>query len=89
MIINIVWHYKFDAIYDKIRYLISIKSGITYSISPYFAKIKVDSYDSLPIEKVLTFNNVTMLIKSVLNNDRNHYYYEILLEKCSSQLAKK
>ena len=89
MIFNIVWQYKFDAIYDKIRYLISIKSGITYSISLYFAKIKVDSYDSLPIVKALTFNNVVMLAKPVLNKDRNHYYYEILLEKCLCQLAKK
>ena len=40
----------YDAIYDRIRYLISLKSGITYIFSYYFAKIKVDSYDSLPIE---------------------------------------
>ena len=42
---------KFDAIYNRIRYLISLKSGIRYIFSHYFAKIKVDSYDSLPIEK--------------------------------------
>ena len=40
---------KYDAIYDRIRYLISLKSGITYIFSCYFAKIRVDSYDSLPI----------------------------------------
>ena len=34
---------KCDVIYDKIGYLIKIKSGITYTISHYFAKIKVDS----------------------------------------------
>ena len=43
---------KYDAIYNRIRYLISLKSGITYIFSHYlFAKIKVESYDSLPIEK--------------------------------------
>ena len=42
---------KYNTIYNKIRYLISIKSGITCTISHYFAKIKVDSYDSLHIEK--------------------------------------
>ena len=78
---------KCDAIYDRIRYLISLKSGITYIFSHYFAKIKVDSYDSLPIEKTLTFYNVIILIKSVLNKDKNHYYYKIFLEKCSYQLA--
>ena len=28
---------KYDALYEKIRYLISIKSGITYTIFHYFA----------------------------------------------------
>ena len=80
---------KYDAIYNKIRYLISIKSGITYVISHYFAKIIVDSYDSFPIEKVLTLHNVIIHIKSVLNKYKNHYNCKIFLEKCSYQLAKK
>ena len=42
---------KFDAIYNRIRYLISLKSGIRYIFSHYFAKIKVDSYDSFPKKK--------------------------------------
>ena len=49
---------KYDAIYNRIRYLISQTSGITYIFSRYFAKIKVDSNDSLPIEKRLTLHNV-------------------------------
>ena len=80
---------KYDAICDRIRYLISLKSGITYIFSHYFAKIKVDSYDSLTIEKMLTWHNVIILIKSVLNKDKNHYYYKIFLGKCSHQLVKK
>ena len=80
---------KYGAIYDRIRYLISLKSSITYIFSHYFAKIKVDSYDSLSIEKIFTFHNVVILITSVLNKDKNHYYYKIFLEKCSYQLAKK
>ena len=54
---------KHDAVYDKTRYLLSKKSVITYIFSHYFAKIKVDSYDSLPIEKMLTLHNVIILIK--------------------------
>ena len=72
---------KYDAIYD--RTLISLKSSVTYIFSRYFAKTKVDSYDSLPIEKLLTLHNVIIIIKSVLNKDKNHYYYQIFLEKCS------
>ena len=33
------------------------------------AKIKVDSYDSLPLEKPMTFHNVIILIKSFFNKD--------------------
>ena len=80
---------KYDPIYDKIRYVKSLKSGVTYIFSHYFAKIKVDSYDSLLIEKRLTLHNVVILIKTVLNKDKNHFYYKIILEKFSYQLAKK
>ena len=40
---------KYDSIYNRIRYLIILKSDITY------AKIKVDFYDPLPIEKKIDF----------------------------------
>ena len=50
--------------------------------SHYFAKFKVDSYDSLPIEKILMLNNVIIHIKSVPNKDKNHYYVKRFLEKC-------
>ena len=49
---------KYDANSDKIRYLISLKSSITYIfLTIFLAKIKVDSYDSLAIEKILTLHN--------------------------------
>ena len=42
----------YDAIYDRIRYLKSLKSDITYIFcSCCFPKINVDFHDSLPIEK--------------------------------------
>ena len=44
---------KYDAIYNRIRYLLSLKSSITYVFSHYYAKIKVDSDDFLSIEKRL------------------------------------
>ena len=51
--------------------------------------MKVGSYDSFPTEKKLTLNNIIILIKSVLNKDKNHCYKNILLEKFSNQLAKR
>ena len=48
-----------------------------------FAKIKVNSYDYLPIEKSLTLHNVAIFFKSVLDKDHDHYYYKIFSEKYS------
>ena len=79
---------KYDFIYNKIRYLISVKSGIKYVISHNYAKIKVDSYDSLPLEKTMAFHNAMILIKSVWNKDQNYYYYNMFLEKASYKLPK-
>ena len=80
---------KYDVIYNRIRYLISLKSRITNIFSHYFAKIRVNSYNSLPVERRLTLHNVIIQIKSVLNKDKNHYYCKTFLEKFSYQLAKK
>ena len=63
---------EYDAIYDRIRYVINLKSGITYICSHYFTKIKVDFYDSLPLEKLLTLHNVITLIKSVLDKEKSY-----------------
>ena len=71
------------------RYLIGLRSGITYVISQNYAKIKVYLYDFLSLEKTMTFHNVVILIKSVFNKDKNNYYYNIFLEKASYKLTKK
>ena len=63
---------KYDSICNRIRYLISVKSGIRYIISHNHAKIKVDSFDSLPLEKTMTFHDGIIIINSVYN-----YYYNI------------
>ena len=76
---------------DKIRYLvlfdysylISEISGITDSINHNFAGLRIDSYNSLPIEKILTFHNVLIPIKSAVNKKKNEYYHNIFLEKGS------
>ena len=56
---------KYYSIYYRIRYLISVKNGITYIFFHNYAKIKVDSYNFLPLEKAMTFRNVIILIESV------------------------
>ena len=63
---------KYGAIYGRIKHLISLKNVITYFISHNYATIKIDSNNSLPLEK--------LLVKSVFNKDQNHCYYNIFLE---------
>ena len=52
---------KYHVIQNKIRYLISQKSGITYLISHNYGKIKIDWYDSLPLEQTLAVNVMTLI----------------------------
>ena len=80
---------KYDSIYNRNRYLINVKSGITYIIFHICAKIKIDLYDSLPLEKTMTLCNVIILVKLVWNKDKNNYYYNIFLEKVSYELPEK
>ena len=79
---------KYHEIFNWIRYLIGVKNGITYVISHNYAKIKVDSYDFLPLEKTLVFYNVVIYIKSVFNKDKNNYYYNVFFEKSLNELPK-
>ena len=44
-------------------------------------RIRIDSDNSLPIEKTLTFHNVIIFIKSVVNENKNNYFSNIFLEK--------
>ena len=67
--------YLHDEISNRIKYLINEKSSITDRINYNFAIIRIDSYNSLTIEKILTFRNVMILIKSVINENKNKYYY--------------
>ena len=73
------------AIYDRKYHTITEKSGIKYSINHNFARVRrIDLYNSLSIEKTLTFHNVIILIKSVVNKNENSYCYNVFLEKGSS-----
>ena len=62
----------YDVIYNRIRYLVREKTGLTDSINDNYARIRIDSFNSLPRDKTLTFHNVIMLIKSVVNKNENN-----------------
>ena len=80
----ILFNYRlFNEICDKIKYFIRKKNGITNSIDHNFGKIRIDSYNSLPIKKILTLHEVIILIKSVFKKNKSKWYYNIFLEKGS------
>ena len=76
-------HSYCDKLCDKFKYLISEKSGSTDSIDHNFVRIRIDSYNSLPIENILTFHNVIILITLVVNKNKNEYCYNTYLGKGS------
>ena len=41
----------YDAVFDRIRFLIGLKSGITYVDSHNHTEIKINSDDDLPLKK--------------------------------------
>ena len=63
---------KYDAIYNRIKYLISLKNDITYVFPHNYTNIRIDSYGSLPLEKTMTLHNVMILIKLAFNKYQNH-----------------
>ena len=54
-----------------------------YITNHNFAKIRIDSYNSLPIGKTLIFH-VIILIKSVVNKNKNNYYFNIFLHNMNA-----
>ena len=65
-----------------------IKKGYYICFSHDYAKIKIDLDDDLPLERTLTMYNVVMLVKSVFNRNKNHFCYNIFLEKGSHHSVK-
>ena len=80
-----LFHYngKYGKVFDRIRCFFILKGDISYVVSHKYEKIKIGSDDDLSLEKTVTMYNVITLRKSVFNENHNHYYYKVLLEKCS------
>ena len=60
-----------------------MKSKISDVHSNRYTKIKINSDDELSLEEPVNIHNVVILISSVFNENHNHYYYHVILEKCS------
>ena len=70
------------AVYDRTNCLINEKNDAKYIINHNFARTRIDSCNSLPIQKTLTFH-VIILITSVVNKNKNNSYLNTFLGKGS------
>ena len=59
----------------------SINSGESIKYKNDFIKIRVDSYDDLPLHKILCFSVLNILCESVFQIE-NEYYPQIYINKC-------
>ena len=84
IIFLVLFDYSYcDEICDNIKYLISEKKVPLQIVLIIILQFWIDSYDSLPNEKLLTFSTVIILITSVASKIKNNYYQNIFLEKGS------
>ena len=65
----------------RIRYLLTLKGSVSEILSHKYTKIRINSVNSLPLEKAINMENVKVAIKSLLNKKHNHYYYEKFFRK--------
>ena len=79
---------KYYVICDRTIYLIILESSFSYVISHNYERMKIDSYDSLILQKKIFLLYVKILIKSVFNTDKNYYYCNNFLKKCFCLVAK-
>ena len=56
-----------------------LNSNISGIFSHKYTKIKVYAVDDLPLQKMLNIQNEVILINTVFNENRNHYYHEKVL----------
>ena len=56
----------YSAIYGKINYTESEKTNIKYSINHIFARIKVDSYNSLSVQKNIEYTIELTFLKELI-----------------------
>ena len=55
-----------ERMFDRLRYLIMLKSNISYVYSNNYMKIKINSDEDLPLEKSLNKHNLVMLLSQFL-----------------------
>ena len=73
---------KYTNLWDKIRYHIqTINAGKSREYGKDYMKIKFDSDEDLPLNKQLKFLSITIIVRSVFEED-GKYYPQVFLDEC-------
>ena len=63
----------------------TINGGKAGEYGKYFIKIKYNSDDTLPLNKLLKFHMLTIIVRSVFEEDRK-YYPQVFVDECLYEL---
>ena len=73
---------KFTKLWDEIKYLIeTINGGKKGEYEKDFMKIRFELDDNLPLNKILKLHMLTVIVRSVFEED-GKYYPQVFLHKC-------
>ena len=77
---------KYTKLWDEIKYLIkTINDGKEGEYEKDFMNIKFNSDDNLPLNKTLKLHMLTVIVRSVSQED-NKYYPQVFLDECLHEL---
>ena len=76
---------NYTELWDKIKGLIKKISDKPGDYDEKYIKIKFNSDDNLPLNKIRKLHNLTIIVRSVFEVD-NKYYPQIFLDECLYEL---
>ena len=76
---------KYTELWDEIKKSIEKINNKSGEYGKDFMKIKFNSDDSLPLNKTLKLHNMTIILRSVFEED-GKYYPQVFLDECLYEL---
>ena len=76
---------KYTELWDKIKSLIEKRNDKPGEYGKDFVDIKFISDDNLPLNKILKLHNLTIVVRSVFQED-NKYSPQFFLDECLGEL---
>ena len=76
---------NYTELWDKIKSLIKKISDKPGNYDEKYIKIKFNSDDNLPLNKIRKLHNLTIIVRSVFEED-SKYYSQIFLDECLYEL---